>query len=387
MRYGFAQTATHFYVFGGVSNGTRVNNVNRLNLATGMWESRAVMPFASEAPTCALMPGTNLVYCTEGDTGNHFASYNIATDTWTPLANIPGTDHYGSASGAFNGKVFVAGGTTGIVNTVQVYDVAGNTWSGGTAAPQAFLLAGYQEVGQNLYVIGGFSSSGPNGPKNAGAMSSVLYKGSQASPNVPLANNITSYRLDMTTAPGVWTTGPAFTEGRADFGLAYDAGTNKLYAMGGDATGGGFFDSTNLVDELPVGTLPAGAWVASPPNLILPNRHANQAGHYGSGSIWSVGGIVGQTFQFLAEVQRRTDGGCGGVTPTPTFTPTATATATHTPTPTATHTPTPTATATFTPTATATATATATFTPTPTPTHTPRHTPTPRPPPPPRPPV
>ena len=52
-------------------------------------------------------------YCAEGDTGSGFASYNIATDTWTPLAPIPGGDHYGSASGAFNGKVFVAGGTTG----------------------------------------------------------------------------------------------------------------------------------------------------------------------------------------------------------------------------------------------------------------------------------
>ena len=32
VRYGFAQTATHFYVFGGVSDGTRVNNVNRMAL-------------------------------------------------------------------------------------------------------------------------------------------------------------------------------------------------------------------------------------------------------------------------------------------------------------------------------------------------------------------
>ena len=112
VRYGFAQTATHFYVFGGVSNGTRVNNVNRMDLATGMWQSRAAMPFTSEAPTCALMASTGIVYCTEGDTGSGFASYNIATDTWTPLASIPGGDHYGSASGAFNGKVFVAGGTT-----------------------------------------------------------------------------------------------------------------------------------------------------------------------------------------------------------------------------------------------------------------------------------
>ena len=138
----------------------------------------------------------------------------------------------------------------------------------------------------------------------------------------------------------MWTTGPAFAQGRADFGLAYDAGTNKLYALGGDLPGGGFFDSTNAVDELSVASWPAGSWMASPPNLILPNRQANQAGFYGSGQIWSVGGMDGSTFQFLAEVQRRSNGGgpCGTPTATPTFTPTATAT--------------------FTPTATATATAT-----------------------------
>jgi len=380
VRYGFAQTATHFYVFGGVSNGTRVPDVNRLDLATGMWQSRASMPFTSEAPTCALMASTGIVYCTEGDTGSGFASYNIATNTWTPLASIPGGDHYGSASGAFNGKVFVAGGTTGIVSTVQVYDVATNMWSAGTAAPSAFLLAGYQQVGQFLYVVGGFSPSGPS----AAEQSSVLSRGQQSiQPKVPLANNTTTFRLDMTSAPGVWSSGPAFTQGRADFGVSYDAGTNKLYALGGDSNGGGFFDSTNLVDELSVATWPAGSWVASPPNLILPNRQANQAGFYGAGQIWSVGGIVGQTFQFLAEVQRRSNGGgpCGTPTATPTFTPTATATATFTPTATATatatFTPTATATATFTPTATA--TATATVPPRPSPTPRPRPTPPPRP--------
>ena len=170
----------------------------------------------------------------------------------------------------------------------------------------------------------------------------MLNRGQQSKqPKVPDANNTTTLRLDMSSAPGVWTTGPAFTQGRADFGLAYDAGTNKLYALGGDTTGGGFFDSTNLVDELSVASWPAGSWAASPPNLILPNRQANQAGFYGSGQIWSVGGIVGQTFQFLAEVQRRSNGSgpCG----TPTATPTPTAPATATPTATAgTPSPTPT---------------------------------------------
>ena len=56
-------------------------------------------------------------------------------------------------------------------------------------------------------------------------------------PKVPMANNTTTWRLDMSSAPGVWTVGPAFPAGRADFGLAYDAGTNKLYALGGDTTG------------------------------------------------------------------------------------------------------------------------------------------------------
>ena len=107
---------------------------------------------------------------------------------------------------------------------------------------------------------------------------------------------------------------------------------------------------------------PAGTWTASPPNLILPNRQANQAGFYGSGQIWSVGGIVGQTFQFLAEVQRRSNGGspCGTPSPTPTSTrtptstPTATQAASATPTSTRTPTATPTATTAASPTPTAT---------------------------------
>ena len=101
---------------------------------------------------------------------------------------------------------------------------------------------------------------------------------------------------------------------RADFGLAYDASKNKLYAMGGDADGGGFFDSTNLVDELDLSGWPGGTWTSSTPNLPSPNRQANQAGFYGGGNIWSVGGINGATFQFLPDVLARPScaGGGGG---------------------------------------------------------------------------
>src|ERR1051325_10984732 len=83
LRYGFAQTATHFYVFGGVSNGSQVNIVNRMDISTGIWQARTAMPFTSEAPTCALMPGTNFVYCAEGGVGTRFARYDIVANTWT----------------------------------------------------------------------------------------------------------------------------------------------------------------------------------------------------------------------------------------------------------------------------------------------------------------
>src|SRR5207249_11859868 len=102
------------------------------------------MPFGDEAPTCALDASTNVVYCADGNGTNAFAAYDIASDTWTSLAPDPLADnHYGSASGAFNGKVFVAGGFIFGAGSAQVdvYDIASNTWSSGTAAPTTFFLA------------------------------------------------------------------------------------------------------------------------------------------------------------------------------------------------------------------------------------------------------
>jgi N-acetylneuraminic acid mutarotase len=347
VRYGFAQTATHFYVFGGVDNGSTTNAVNRMNIATGVWEPRASMPFSGEAPTCALDASSNIVYCADGNASNSFAAYDIAADIWTPLAPDPLADiHYGSASGALNGKVFVAGGLIfgGASAQVDVYDIASNTWSSGTAAPAVFFLAGYQQIGQFLYVVGGFDPS--------------------------FANNATTWRLDLST--GTWDVGPAFTPQLADFGLAYDAGTNKLYSLGGDLPNDGNpFNSTDQVNELDLGAWPGGTWDPSPPDL--PSiRQASQAGFFGNSDIWCVGGINGLTFQFLNEVWHRNNGGvvCPSPTPTPTITPTPTPSVPPvTPTPTPSVPPvTPTPTPSVPP-----------VTPTPTPTETPRETPTPRP--------
>ena len=135
----------------------------------------------------------------------------------------------------------------------------------------------------------------------------------------------------MTSAPGVWTTGPVFTPARADFALSYY--NNKLYAIGGDTTGGGYFDFSTLVDELDISAWPAGGWAPSPP--FLPSaRQANQAGFYNSGPparIWTTGGYNGAA---LAEhLYRQYDVICTTPTATPAVTATATPTATATSTP------------------------------------------------------
>ena len=129
-----------------------------------MWQSRAPMPFGDEAPTCALDESAGIVYCADGFGTNQFAAYNIASDSWTSLAPDPFVpDHYGSASGFFNGQVFVAGGTSSFSNQLDVYNVGTNTWSAGTPAPVGpFLLAGYHQIGQFLYVVGGFDPSALN---------------------------------------------------------------------------------------------------------------------------------------------------------------------------------------------------------------------------------
>ena len=245
------------------------------------------------APTCALTEATGIVYCGFGFTNQTFAAYNIANDRWRSLAQVPTIDSYGSVLGAFNGKVFLVSGTFFLTNAVWVYDVATNTWSAGTSAPSEVWFPGYRQIGQFIYVVGGWDS------------------------NSPATNKTTTWRLDMSSAPGVWENGPIFTPGRADFGLAYDSGTDSLSRLAVTLTVVIFSSPLPRLTSYPWPTGQAGHGRRAPPNLPLPERQGNQAGFYGAGEIWSVGGLNGQTSQFLAEVLHRPNG-CPGGSPTPT---------------------------------------------------------------------
>jgi len=330
-RYGFVQVGNLFYIVGGVSNGSVVSTLYRYDAVANAWATLASAPSSpGEAPAAAYYNGK--IYVAPGFGPTAFQIYDIATNAWSPGANFPGSG-YGEAAGAFNNKVITVGGNS--TNQTWVYDIPTNTWSSAAAAPATYVLGGYQQVGQFLYMIGSYGSTpfGSSGKGNALPDSSVKNVGMQIA--APDANSTTSMRLDLSSI--TYSTGPTWTMGRADMGLAYDPNTGKLYAIGGDATGGGFFDSSTEVDELAVGTWPAGTWVVSPP--ALPSmRQANQAGFYGPADIWSTGGLFGPTCcTFINENLHRNN---GQICATPTVTPTATPTATRTPTSTPTATPT-----------------------------------------------
>ena len=204
----------------------------RYNATTNIWTKRATIPTASQGPAGAFLNGK--IYVVTGDgPADAFYIYDIATDVWSSGPAQPGVaDSFGAAAGAYNGKVYiVGGGGAGPTSTVSIYTIATNSWSAGPAAPTPVQLAGYTQVGQYLYLVGGFTST--------------------------VTNSTACMRLDM--ASNTWTNGPTFTPQRGDFGLAA-AGT-KLIAIGGDTTGADFFDPGPPVDELNTTTWPSGTWV------------------------------------------------------------------------------------------------------------------------------
>ena len=264
-RYAFAQVGQDFYVISGFAN-VILATVNRYNATTNVWTPRAPIPFGSEAPAAAYFKGK--IYVADGGGGNLIRIYDIASNTWTAGPARPGyADSYGAAAGAFNGNVYVVGGSSvGPTRGTSIYNIASNTWSSGPDAPSDYQLGGYNQVGQFLYLIGTSTADTNN-------------------------NSAVSMRLDMSTS--TWSTGPAWTPRRADFALA--ASGSKLFAIGGDSNGGSFFDPSVQVDELETSSWPGGAWTSSPSNLPSV-RQANQAGFFSTGraggEIWSTGGVI-----------------------------------------------------------------------------------------------
>lgn len=267
--YGFAQNGNVLYVIGGFVNGFPTDAFRSYDATTNTWSTLASLPVATESPVAVYYK--NKIYLADGygpASQNLLRIYDVATNAWAEGLARPGViDSYGSAIGAYNDKIYlVGGGSSGSTPLVSVYDIATSSWSSGPLPPQPFYFGGYTQIGSFLYLVGGFSPTA-------------------------YVNSTVTMRFDLAT--GTWTTGPAFTPQRGDFALAA-AGT-KLFAMGGDADGGDYFNASAEVDELDTAAWPGGSWNLSPPFLPAP-RLANQGGFFTTaltgGEIWTTGGYA-----------------------------------------------------------------------------------------------
>src|SRR5262249_13609588 len=155
----------------------------------------------------------------------------------------------------------------GISNEVDIYDIATDTWTGtGSPMPEGVSNAGFAQAGEFVYVVGGWNSSSPG------------------------VNSTMTQRYDMSS--DTWEVGPTFDLGNSDFALS--ATEAALYAAGGDANGGGFFDPSNAAQRLDLSGWPSGAWADL--GTPLPEaRLANNAGFcttaVSGGEVWSTGGL------------------------------------------------------------------------------------------------
>ena len=163
---GTVTVGSNLYTFAGVSTAI-IATANKFDGTT--WTTVAPVPAALEYPTVVssgtaayIMGGAN----TTGASVNTLYRYNPATNDYTTLApSAAGTSTWNAAGAYLNGKIYKIGGyhseagaTTGLA-TVEIYDIATNTWSLGAPYPQAAGWISAFVQGNFLYAAGGLDTA------------------------------------------------------------------------------------------------------------------------------------------------------------------------------------------------------------------------------------
>jgi N-acetylneuraminic acid mutarotase/glucose/arabinose dehydrogenase len=212
-----------------------------LPVDTGCWETRA--PLSAPVLDAGGATVGGKLYVVGGKNGStHLSSmhiYDPATNSWTSGPAMPGPAVENPAMVAYNGKVYVFGGSTapfsGAVSDVRIFDPSSATWTTSTPMPTARGGATAQVIGTKIYVVGGMDADG--------------------------ASLATLEIFDP--ASGTWTSGASLDTRRDNPGSAVSGG--KLYVFGGRIRNadGGVVDNTLTSVEMYEPT--SNAWVSNAP--------------------------------------------------------------------------------------------------------------------------
>ena len=170
-----ATDGTYAYVFGGyhfpAAPGSTLDTVYRYNLATDTWTQLANMPNAALVASAVYYPTTNKIYVFGGSTRTPdplvtydvTRIYDIATNTWTMGATMPGPrSQMASGYNPANGKIYLNGGYAAagidtVSNQTWEYDPVANSFAVKTPSPATPGQGGTtsEVINGKLYLSGG----------------------------------------------------------------------------------------------------------------------------------------------------------------------------------------------------------------------------------------
>ena len=153
------------YIFGGVRGNTI--SAESYKFDGSAWTSIAPLPVATEL-SAAVTDGTNIFIM--GGVNSNFTTlatlyrYNPIANAYTQLASY-NIATWGHAAVYLNGKIYKFGGTGpatsgSSTDTLEIYNVANNTWTPGAVYPVAISLIGAWTQGGFIYGAGGVQTPG-----------------------------------------------------------------------------------------------------------------------------------------------------------------------------------------------------------------------------------
>mgnify|MGYP002401972929 CR=1 FL=1 len=116
-------------------------NGNRLYRYTpdggnGTWLQMASAPSGILNGSMVYDANSNSIFVIAGNNTTNFYRYNVSSNTWSVMANLPAQSLLGSAMVTHDGKIYTARGST--TKEMYIYDIAGNSWQNGPDAPDNF---------------------------------------------------------------------------------------------------------------------------------------------------------------------------------------------------------------------------------------------------------
>jgi len=221
-----ATDGTKHYAIGGRAL-TTLADVEVYDPSTGTWSALAPLQTARAGLSAVFANGT--LYAIGGRDGDTYGSGTILgsvekynAGSWTYVAPLPTplSDIY--ATVAFNGKIYVFGGTnspTGASNAVQIYDPVSDFWTAGAAMPTPRGAAMAAVLGNRIAVFGGYDG----GAVGNLAVTEVYDPGTDT-----------------------WSSGPALTTAASEMAAGVVSDGSRAFAIGS----GIFGVSGTIVQEL-----------------------------------------------------------------------------------------------------------------------------------------